>query len=266
MSRIFIDQMNREVIIPGLPKRIISLVPSQTELLSDLGLEEETIGITKFCIHPEKWFREKTRVGGTKQLDFERIAGLKPDLIIGNKEENEQEQIEILMRDYTVWMSDIRTLDDAYVMMEQIGAMTGREEKANALVGEIRSRFRDFQRQEKKKRPCLYFIWKNPWMCAGPDTFIDHLLNICGFENLATGFAGRYPEFTAEEIKKLAPEVLLLSSEPYPFKEKHIADFQTILPDAKILLADGEMFSWYGSRLRLAVKYFKDLLQQAETI
>src|ERR1700722_20147309 len=106
MIKQFTDQMGRTISVEWPVKRIISLVPSQTELLYSLGLADEVIGITKFCVHPKEWFHSKTRVGGTKKLDFEKIAALKPDLIIGNKEENEEVQIKQLMQDYPVWMSD----------------------------------------------------------------------------------------------------------------------------------------------------------------
>ena len=118
---IFTDQLGRKLILEKIPQRIISLVPSQTELLFDLGLEEEVVGITKFCIHPDSWFHSKTRIGGTKQFDFEKIKSLQPDLIIGNKEENDKEQIEELMKNFTVWMSDIKTLADACKMICEIG-------------------------------------------------------------------------------------------------------------------------------------------------
>src|ERR1700741_1030662 len=119
----FTDQMNREIELKGSPKRIISLVPSQTELLWHLGLREELVGITKFCVHPEEMFHTKPRVGGTKKFDLKKIAELKPDLIIGNKEENEQVQIEELMKQYPVWMSDITNLDQALDMISRVGAL-----------------------------------------------------------------------------------------------------------------------------------------------
>ena len=125
------DQMHRKIHLPRFPlRRIISLVPSQTELLYDLGLEEEVVGITKFCVHPPEWFQSKARVGGTKTIHFEKIKALQPDLIIGNKEENEREQIEALAECFPVWMSDIATLEDALDMMLRVGALVDRPEQA----------------------------------------------------------------------------------------------------------------------------------------
>jgi ABC-type Fe3+-hydroxamate transport system substrate-binding protein len=277
---IFTDQLNRKIELTSPPKRIISLVPSQTELLYDLGLRDEVTGITKFCVHPEEWFRTKTRVGGTKKYDFEKIKALQPDLIIGNKEENEREQIELLMKDYTVWMSDIYTLKDALQMIAALGALLGKNEAATNLKLEIESRFHPFQntripdltspfpdpRSPGSHLRTAYFIWRKPYMVAGHDTFINEMMKLCGFENVFTNRDSRYPEISREEILEAKPELILLSSEPYPFKEQHILEFRGLLPDAKIMVVDGEIFSWYGSRLLLAPDYFSRLITSANSI
>ncbi|MFL5765559.1 MAG: ABC transporter substrate-binding protein [Bacteroidia bacterium] len=260
----FTDQLNRQISIPSIPRRIISLVPSQTELLYDLGLRDEVVGITKFCIHPEEWFRTKTRVGGTKKINFEKIHALQPDLIIGNKEENEREQIEELMKHYNVWMSDIYTLKDALGMIACMGPLLGKNEEATNLKLEIESRFHRFRQQatDSQQPKTAYFIWSNPYMVAGTGTFINEMLNICGFRNVFE--TARYPEVTAEQIREADPELILLSSEPYPFRDKHIAGFKVICPDAKVIIVDGEMFSWYGSRLLRAPEYFRQLIADVQ--
>jgi ABC-type Fe3+-hydroxamate transport system substrate-binding protein len=262
----FIDQLNRKIELSSLPKRIISLVPSQTELLYDLGLRDEVVGITKFCVHPEEWFRTKTRVGGTKKYDFEKIKALQPDLIIGNKEENEKEQIEELIKYYNVWMSDIYTLKDALDMIACIGILVGKNEEATNLKLKIESKFHQFILQQSQRSDqqlkTAYFIWRNPFMASGNNTFINDMLNRCGFNNVfASAEFTRYPEVTAEKIAAANPQFILLSSEPYPFKENHIQEFQTICPNAKIIIVDGELFSWYGSRLLYAPEYYSKLIQ-----
>lgn len=256
--RSFIDMMGREVEINYPPRRIISVVPSQTELLHDLGLEDEVIGITKFCVHPEEWFRNKTRIGGTKKLDLEKIRSLKPDLIIANKEENEQEQIEKLAEEFPVWISDIQTIPQALQMIQAIGHITGKGTTANALVDEIVTRFNNLPRAAVPKR-VAYFIWYNPWMSIGKDTFISNMITTIGWQNILAD-KSRYPELTLEELKVYNPELVLLSSEPYPFKEKHVAEIKAVLPDAEVKLVDGEMFSWYGSRMKAAIPYMQSLL------
>lgn len=239
------------------PKRIISLVPSQTELLYSLGLEEETVGITKFCIHPETWFRNKTRIGGTKTVDIEKIKTLRPDLIIANKEENVKEQIEALNDIAPVWVSDIHTLDEALVMITEVGNITGRKEIAMAISGTIEQGFAGLK--PAVALSALYLIWRNPWMTIGKDTFIHDTMQRIGLTNVY-GDRARYPELSLEDMKARRPEVMLLSSEPYPFKEKHIAELQSLLPEAKMILVDGEMFSWYGSRLLQAPAYLRQLI------
>lgn len=250
------DQMGRRVNIPDAPKRIISLVPSQTELLYDLGLEAEVVGVTKFCIHPEQWRKEKTIVGGTKQVHFDIIEGLQPDLIIGNKEENEEGFIQELASKYPIWMSDINTLEDALDMIESIGELTRREREAEGIVVDILGEFSELE-EPSETETATYLIWKDPYMAAGQETFINDMLKRSGFENLIE--TDRYPEITLAELKELNPQVLLLSSEPFPFKEQHVLDLKTELSGTDVRIVDGEMFSWYGSRLRKAPSYFKTL-------
>lgn len=250
-----IDQLGRSIPINYPPQRIVSLVPSQTELLFDLGLNDEVVGITRYCIHPSSWRSQKTHIGGTKQFDFELIDALQPDLIIGNKEENYKEGIDALAAEYPVWMSDIVTLEDALNMIRSMGAITSREENANAIASTIEEKFGVLKKFSSAR--VLYLIWRKPWMAVGANTFIDHILDQLGFQNVVE--ASRYPQLQDEEIVSLNPEVIMLSSEPYPFRGKHAEELKQLLPSAKILQVDGEMFSWYGSRLRFAADYFKTL-------
>lgn len=262
------DQLGRTIEFNFPPTRIVSLVPSQSELLWDLGLGEEIVGITKFCIHPEAMFRSVTRVGGTKKLKFDVIEKLRPDLVIANKEENEREQIEALAEKYPVWISDIYNLRDALQMMERVGEITSRKKEAAELVKAIRSRYKEFRIQNAESRiggSAAYLIWKNPYMAAGGRTFIDFMLNECGLKNVFAGERSRYPEVTTQMLVDRKPEFIFLSSEPYPFKEKHGEEIQRHLPQSKIVLADGEIFSWYGSRLREAFPYLNSLLKQLRT-
>lgn len=250
----FTDQLSRTVFLPNSPKRIISLVPSQTELLVDLGLEEKIVGVTKFCMHPDHLRKNKTIVGGTKNYKYKVINSLQPDLIIGNKEENDRDGIEKLAENYPVWMSDISCIEDNYEMIRQIGIITGTENRAQRIIQEIKA---SFESPIPKRGTCVYLIWNNPIMVAGQKTFINEMLEKAGLENVVK--VDRYPVLELEELKKLNPEFLLLSSEPFPFKEKHLVAFQEFLPNSKILLADGELFSWYGSRLLHSAEYFRRL-------
>lgn len=241
--------------------RIVSLVPSQTELLSYLGLENEVVGITKFCIHPQKWFKEKTKVGGTKKINFEKIEHLSPDLIIANKEENVKSQVEKLSQKYDVWITDVNNLADSIKMINYIGKITNRSKHASILSLEIEKGFEKLKAiaSQKIKIPTAYFIWKDPYMVAANHTFINAMMKYCGLQNIFSD-QNRYPEISLNELKHNKTELILLSSEPYPFKEKHKEEIQRIVPGVKIELADGEMFSWYGNRLLKSVDYFLSFL------
>ncbi len=254
----FTDQLNNTIELNDFPKRIISLVPSQSELLWDLGLKKELVGITKFCIHPKELHRSISHIGGTKTLSIEKIRSLNPDIIIGNKEENEQSQIEELKIEFNVWMSDIYTLDDSLSMIEGIGELVGKKEEAKKLTSQISSSFKDLKQTHQT---VLYFIWNKPYMVAGRATFIGHLLEKIELKNCISDINSRYPTLSLDDIINLNPEVIFLSSEPFPFKETHVKELQKQLPNTQILIVDGELFSWYGSRLTHSVKYFNELIE-----
>jgi ABC-type Fe3+-hydroxamate transport system substrate-binding protein len=254
------DQIGHTITIKSAPRRIISLVPSQTELLAYFGLNEEVVGITKFCIHPDEWFRTKTRVGGTKNVDFAKVEQLNPDLIICNKEENKESDVKALMEKYPVWTSDIHNLDDALNMINSLGEITGKNNTAQKLVFQIKRNFDELRHYQKETLRVLYLIWKTPYMAAGKDTFIDYMLSQCGLTNVCEPSQGRYPELTMEQIKQLNPQFILLSSEPYPFSEKHLAEFNSYYPGILSVLVDGEYFSWYGSHLLSAPQYLKSII------
>jgi ABC-type Fe3+-hydroxamate transport system substrate-binding protein len=252
---VYIDQMNRQCVLDKIPERIVSLVPSQSQLLWDLGLKDQLAGITKFCIHPEEMFRSVPRVGGTKQIHLDKIRALKPDLIIGNKEENTEADILALEKEFPVWMSDIYTLDDAINMIQSIGEITNTAAKAIALTESIARNFAqlDFPSQ----RTCIYLIWNEPMMVCGKNNFIDDMLQKAGFRNGIEG--ARYPMLTEDELSSHPAEYILLSTEPFPFGEEHVVSFQKKFPEKKVVLVDAEFFSWYGSKLNDAPNYFKQL-------
>lgn len=241
-------------------KRIISLVPSQTELLIDLGLEENIVGITKFCIHPKHLLKTKTIVGGTKNIKIDRIKNLQPDIILCNKEENTKEIAEACQQIAFTHVSDIFTLTDSLELIYLYGSFFEKHVEAKKMINKLESKIIDFKKfiENKKSRKVAYFIWKNPWMVAASNTFINHLLELNKFENVYAN-AKRYPEVNIKDIHKKKPELILLSSEPFPFKEKHISEIKEHTSNSTPILVDGEYFSWYGSRLLKAFDYFKEL-------
>ncbi|MFT5890597.1 MAG: iron complex transport system substrate-binding protein [Dokdonia sp.] len=256
------DQLDRRLQFSTTPIRIVSLVPSQTELLVDLGLRDHIVGLTKFCVHPNGLIKEKTVVGGTKQVHVDRIKALQPDIILCNKEENTAQIVKDMEAIAPVHVSDIKNIEDTLSLIRMYGDIFQTVPKATALISSIQKKHIDFSKSIDTNISCkkvAYFIWKDPWMVAGNDTFIDYLLTECGFENAFKNREGRYPEVQLEQLQDVA--YIFLSSEPFPFADKHIEELK-LQTNAKIILVDGEYFSWYGSRLLGAFDYFSDLRQQ----
>jgi ABC-type Fe3+-hydroxamate transport system substrate-binding protein len=256
-----VDAMGRTVTIDSKPKRVISLVPSQTELLYDLNLEDQIVGITKFCVHPVHFKSTKKIVGGTKSVHFDKIKELNPDFILCNKEENTKEMVADLEKITPTFVTNIQTIDDSLKSIEILGKIFGKRTEAANLISKINFCLNDFEifMQDYPVKKAAYFIWANPWMAAGNKTFINELLKLNNFENVYANRAG-YPEV---EIKKIRlegdPEYVLLSSEPFPFKDEHAFELGRFTHHGITLFVDGEYFSWFGSRLTKAFDYFKKL-------
>jgi len=250
------DQVGNEIILKNKPNCIVSLVPSQTELLVDLGLIDSIIGITKFCVHPENLRKQKTVVGGTKQVDVDQIRALNPDVILCNKEENTKGMVEALQTIAPVHVSDIATLSDAYILIEHYGLLFNKAKEALSLIESIKSKESTFAENRilTNSKKCIYLIWQKPFMAAGADTFINHLLECNGLENSIS--QERYPEVSLSQLDDT--DLILLSSEPFPFSKKHLEELQK-LTKTRAILVDGEYFSWYGSRLLKAFDYFEQL-------
>lgn len=256
-----IDQLGTQHTFETSPKRIISLVPSQTELLFDLGQEAKIVGITKFCVHPYHLKSTKKIVGGTKKVHYEKIRLLQPDIIICNKEENTLEIVEELRKICPVWVTNIITIEDNFQMITDFGQLFNCRTEAKKWNDKLAFALSDFKNfiKDKAIKKVAYFIWKKPYMVAGSDNFINELLKLNHFEN-CYGNSGRYPEIAIEKMQAEGnPEIILLSSEPFPFKKEDGYEIAEFVPDAHIIIVDGEMFSWYGSRLLKAFDYFKKL-------
>lgn len=244
-----------------IPKRIISLVPSQTELLCDMGLESELVGVTKYCVHPFYIKQTKDIVGGTKNVKFDIIKKLKPDIILCNKEENTKKIVDQCKKIAQVHISDIFTIDDTLQLIKQYGELFNKRIEASKIIQKINFKRNDFSEFIKHYPPkkVAYFIWRNPWMAVGNNTFINHLLKLNNFNNIYKN-KNRYPEVSIKKIRLEGnPELVFLPSEPYPFKEEHAFELGRFTHHAKTVFVNGEMFSWYGSRLLKAFDYFKEL-------
>lgn len=235
----------------NIPKRIISLVPSLTELVIDLGLKEQLVGRTRFCVHPKPEVEDIEIIGGTKNPRLDKIEKLDPSLIIANKEENKKEHIQALQKNFSVHLTDIKTIEDALIAIHELGKKLSVQKKAKELSSNIQSVLQDIP-NEKSLRTA-YFIWKDPWMTIGHDTYIHDVMEHWQLDNV---FAEkqRYPKINLYDLAKKDPQLILLSSEPYPFKEKHLVEVEKAFPNAQILLVEGEWFSWYGSHMLHAFK------------
>jgi ABC-type Fe3+-hydroxamate transport system substrate-binding protein len=252
------DQLEREVTLVKVPQRIVSLCPSITETLYHFGLEDEVVGRTRFCIHPKEKVKQALRVGGTKDVKLDRLFSLNPDLVIAEKEENIKEQIEAIAAQCSVYVADVKGLDSALDMIRGVGVACGKAKEGNQLAKEISATFIRFEPNTNRPR-IAYFIWKDPWMLAGKETYIQDLLQRLGYENVGLELEGRYPTVTEDQLRTLEPELVLLSSEPFPFAQKHMSILEGLLPKARVQLVDGEYFSWYGSRMLEAATYLQNM-------
>jgi ABC-type Fe3+-hydroxamate transport system substrate-binding protein len=235
--------------MPTDKKSIISLVPSLTKLVIDLGIGDQLVGRTRFCVHPKDKVKDIPIVGGTKNPRLDKIYDIDPDYIIANKEENRPEDIKALMHDFEVNVTDIATIEDALITIHELGQVLGKENRANKLIEEIQQLLNN--RPDEPELRTAYMIWKDPWMTVGHDTYIHDVLEHWNLTNVF-GAQSRYPKVNPEDLKKHHPDLILLSSEPYPFKEKHLNQVQEFCPAARVLLVEGEWFSWYGSHMKHA--------------
>jgi ABC-type Fe3+-hydroxamate transport system substrate-binding protein len=228
------------------PTRIISLVPSLTELLFDLGLGDRVSGRTRFCIHPESEIDKVPLIGGTKNPNIEKIKQLEPDLVISNREENRKEDVEAIKEFCEVMVTEIDTIDDALFAIHDIGTRCGAKEKATELIDAVRTEMDHVP--DEPQLSAAYLIWREPWMTVGHDTYIHSVLKHWNLENIFSEKT-RYPKTSLSELAEKQPDLILLSSEPYPFKEKHVQEVSNACPESRVLPVDGEWFSWYGSRM-----------------
>ncbi len=249
------DDLGRSVPLKGIPQRIVSLCPSQTELLFDLGAGERVVGVTKFCVHPADAVAGKSKIGGTKTVNLERVRALEPDLVLAQREENTREIVETLAQEFPVYVTDVVDVPSALRMLERVAQLVGEAQAGAAMVAEIRGGLAALSPLPNAR--VLYLIWRDPWMAAGAGTFIDSVLRACGFENALED--ERYPTLDAERLRALQADSVFLSSEPFPFRDKHREELAREMPGVPIQFVDGEVFSWYGSRMRRIPEYAEHL-------
>ncbi len=262
MSKTVRDDLERDVTFRFPPRRIVCLCPSLTETLFALGLDEQVVGRTRYCIHPAQRVQSVTVVGGTRDIDSDRVRALRPDLVIAAREENPEQVVELLADALPVFVCDVTDYDSALRAVTRLGNLTNRAQQAAALVHGICAAFAELRPNTTHR--VAYLIWREPYMAVGCGTYIHALLEKCGFENLCKGLPGRYPEITTGLLRQLAPTWILLSSEPFPFNESHFGELASQIPAVRVVRVDGEMFSWYGSRMLAAAEYLRKLIRRLD--
>ncbi|MFB6247386.1 MAG: helical backbone metal receptor [Salinibacter sp.] len=252
------DARDRTISLDRPPRRIVSLVPSQTELLAHLGLDETVVGITRFCERPSHWRSEKTIVGGTKEVDVDRVADLAPDLILANHEENTRADVEALADIAPVFVTEVTTVTEALDMIRTVGTLTATADQTSTLAGQIIARFSRLP--DFAPLRAAYLIWREPYMTVGHDTFIHDVMQWGGFTN-AYGDETRYPEVQLSALAEQDLDVVLCASEPFPFHQKDVFtdDVRDALPNTSVKIVDGQPFSWYGPRLLDTPAYLTEL-------
>jgi ABC-type Fe3+-hydroxamate transport system substrate-binding protein len=248
-----IDDRGAAIELHEPPQRVVSLVPSTTETLFDLGLPP--VGVTRYCVHPAAGLADLPRVGGTKDVVVERVRALRPDLIVGNCEENTREIFAALEPIAPVYAAFPRTVDDALADLLRLGALLGRHEQAQAWAERIGAERAALRALPPSPERVAYLIWRKPYMAVSGDTFIGAMLREAGLHNVFEQHPERFPVIEPHQIAAAAPNRVLLSSEPFPFRATHAAELAeaTGLPGAAFAAADGELCSWHGTRLVLGL-------------
>lgn len=262
-----VDAVGRNVPISTTPLRIVSLVPSLTEYLFDIGVGDRVVGVTDYCIAPAEAVASLPKLRGTKNPDRAGILALQPDLVLAAKEENRERDIRALeAAGVPVYVTDIQRVADT---VEQLGALAhilDADHTAAPLLNELRATLAECSpHAEAPRRRMLTFIWRDPWMAVGGDTYADDLLRLCGAENSALEFPGRYPRAPLAEFMRLEPDVILLPNEPYCFTDADRAAFDpfadvTAVQLQHVYLCDGMLLTWYGARTITAFRVFSELL------
>ncbi len=262
------DASGALVAVPVRPARIVSLVPSITELLFTLGLEGRIAGVTIFCSEPRAQVARTPKVGREKDPDLSRIRALQPDLVVANMEENRRDVIEALRAEgVTVWVTFPRTVAEGIALVRELGALTATDERAAALAGPlVVARANTLARGAGPPRARVFCpIWRGPYMTVNRDTYVNDVLETCGGANVFAASAARYPTVTLDEVRAAAPDVILLPDEPYRFRDAHRADFAPLadvpaIRSGRVHLVDGKLLSWYGPRIGEALDRLPDLL------
>jgi len=246
------------------PPRIVSLVPSITELLCDLDLADALVGRTGFCIHPKDTLKRIPKVGGTKDVDLAAVQRLAPTHVIVNVDENTRETADALRAFVpSIVVTHPLAPQDNPPLYRLLGGIFERAAEAERLCVAFDEAYAETQTAADRAERVLYLIWREPWMTVSRDTYISRMLALYGWKTWPAASAQRYPTLELENCRGRIDRVLL-SSEPYPFRDKHLLEARRLLPRVPVDLVDGEMVSWYGSRAIAGLRYLTDYVRRAD--
>jgi ABC-type Fe3+-hydroxamate transport system substrate-binding protein len=266
-----VDALGRRLELKRPPQRIVSLVPSLTEWLFDVGLGARVVAVTDYCIEPAAALAGIPRIRGTKNPDRAKIIALQPDLVIADQEENRERDVQALTAaGVPVYVTAIRSVADVLEQYGRLAAVLGAADAAAPGLTALRAALAEAaQRAPQRRIPTLAFIWRDPWMAVGAETYASDLLERCGAENLGRRLPGRYPRASLETFMRLQPEVILLPNEPYAFSERDLVAFAPYgdvpaVRDGRVLLCDGMMLTWPGLRAVRALRVFAEAIAGGE--
>lgn len=261
MAQRLTDALGRELLLEATPRRIVSLVPSLTEWLFAIGAGDQVIGVTDFCLHPADGVAAKARVRGTKNPDRAAIIDLRPDLVIASREENrERDVLALAAAGIQVYVTDIRAVAGAIATLAELARLLEHDSQAMPLLDDMHAALAEALVAPRESVRVLVPIWRDPWMAIGNDSYAHDLLTVCGATNVAATLPGRYPRFQIADIPALRPEVILLPSEPYRFTADDLPALRAAW-NGPIRFVDGELLTWYGPRIPLALRTFRALFE-----
>jgi len=263
-----VDASGVALALPRPPRRIVSLIPSTTETLCALGLADALVGVTVYCREPAEVTRTKTRIGGEKDPDLEKIRALAPDLVVANVEENVRAHIETLRAwSIPVWVTYPKTVADGLRLIRELGELTGASASAATILAELEPLYARVSAASATRPPVdvFYAIWREPYMTVNADTYISDVLAVCGGRNVFADRPERYPAVTLDDVAARCPRVILLPDEPFRFRAAHLADWAPYrdvpaVRGGRIHLVDGKPFSWHGPRVAEALRTVPALL------
>ena len=256
----FFDDLGKTIFINKIPKRIVSLCPSITETLCELGLSDKIIACTDYCIHPIDKVKNINKIGGPKNFSEEKILKLSPDIIFAVKEENDANKIINISKKITTYVFDINSIKEGIELIKALGNIFEIQNIANVFIEKILEGYKNLPKVNSNIQ-CLYLVWKNPYIAVGSGSFIDSVLNKLNLRNCLRNSEKKYPKINLNNFENNF-DLIILPSEPYRFSNKDIEELENVFPEKVIIKVDGEMFSWYGTHQLKSISYFDKFVEK----